>query len=679
MNKIDSTELDRMVDWMLRRGEKPFPVKPGDTLTFNAGNMSPAGRTMSRQALDAWAEVSGLRFEHTDDYDNAQIRFHEEDLPHGVGLAKGADIYIDPDIILTKEGQPDDFAFETFLHEIGHALGIGHPDGYNPENDDPVNSRQTSAISGRTQPQNNHNTDEHVTRATALTPQAADILAVHKLYGAPDPVNPGNTVYGVDTNPDSHLGRVLTTMTSSPAGRSLVTFTILDNGGEDTIDFSNDPSAQRVNLNPEWASNVYGAWGNMVIARDTLIENYIAGSSWDLVIGNDADNTLEGRDGRDILDGGPGDDTLNGGPGRDNFIIGQGTDTIEDFSSEDRLLIDTDNYNPDLVEYNNQSKALLYNGKHIGTLNDFSSNTEDIKGLIDKTIDIITNDPSTTIHTVIEGKENNDILTGRPYYNDKLHGGPGNDSLNGLEGNDILEGGKGADTLNGGPGDDILDGGPGNDHLDGGPGEDTASYKSSPAAVLVRLHDANAVKSGDAEGDRLVDIERLTGSAWNDVLAGDGGDNTLKGGDGDDALYGGPAGGDDVMYGDNGDDRLFGGKGNDTLTGGEGNDLLKGGPGEDTLRAVGDELDVLNGGPGEDTFVFFRSDLGGGTIQDFTDGEDKIDLTDFDDIHSMEDLDITPLGGNVHIELAGEDYLTLIILSDFDASNLDNSDFSFVA
>ena len=78
-----------------------------------------------------------------------------------------------------------------------------------------------------------------------------------------------------------------------------------------------------------------------------------------------------------------------------------------------------------------------------------------------------------------------------------------------------------------------------------------------------------------------------------------------------------------------------------------------------------------------DTFRFFPSDLGGGSIKDFTDGEDVIDLTEFTGINSMDDLDITSYGDNVRIELSGTDYLTTIILSDFQESNLDNSDFMF--
>ena len=261
--------------------------------------------------------------------------------------------------------------------------------------------------------------------------------------------------------------------------------------------------------------------------------------------------------------------------------------------------------------------------------------------------------------------------------NDTLTGTTGADTINGRDGNDILHGLGGNDTLNGDGGDDKLYGGAGADTLNGGAGADHAYYTNSSVGVLVRLHAAHAVKYGEAEGDTLTGIEHIVGSNHNDVLAGDGEDNLLDGGDGDDVLYGGPAGGDDMMYGGNGDDRIFGGKGNDILTGGEGNDVLKGGPGEDTLIADGDDMDVLYGGTEKDTFQFFPSNLGGGSIRDFTDGEDVIDLSEFTGINSMDDLDIISHGDNVRIEVSGSDYLTTIILSDFDNNNLDNSDFLF--
>ena len=131
------------------------------------------------------------------------------------------------------------------------------------------------------------------------------------------------------------------------------------------------------------------------------------------------------------------------------------------------------------------------------------------------------------------------------------------------------------------------------------------------------------------------------------------------------------------MSGGNGDDRIFGGRGNDVLTGGEGNDTLRGGPGEDIFVVDGDDMDVLYGGPDRDVFRFFPSDLGGGSIRDFSDGEDVIDLTEFTGLSSMDDLDIVSHGDNVQIEVSGTDYLTIIILSDFDFGNLDDSDFLF--
>ncbi len=219
-------------------------------------------------------------------------------------------------------------------------------------------------------------------------------------------------------------------------------------------------------------------------------------------------------------------------------------------------------------------------------------------------------------------------------------------------------------------------GGSRGDALNGGAGADTASYLDSNTGVLVRLNDARAVKYGHAEGDKLTGVEHLIGSRHNDILAGDAGDNRLEGGDGNDELYGGAGGGDDLMYGGNGDDRIFGGQGNDTVTGGAGFDYLKGGPGNDKMVA-GEGMDVMYGGTGRDMFVFSPSDVGGALIADFSNGEDKIDLTAFSGINSMNDLDIISRGDNPRIDISGSDYLTTIILTDFDINNLDNSDFLF--
>ena len=73
-----------------------------------------------------------------------------------------------------------------------------------------------------------------------------------------------------------------------------VTFTLFDSGGIDTINLSTDTDDQHVVLQPETASDVYGLVGNLVIARDTLIENYVAGPAMTSLSVMTADNVLEG-------------------------------------------------------------------------------------------------------------------------------------------------------------------------------------------------------------------------------------------------------------------------------------------------------------------------------------------------------------------------------------------------
>ena len=105
--------------------------------------------------------------------------------------------------------------------------------------------------------------------------------------------------------------------------------TIYDTHGFDTLDYSTDDTNQRIDLNPEGVSDVFtnASLGTIIIARDTIIERYVAGSGDDNVTGNTADNVLEGRDGDDTLMGGAGNDTLIGGPGADALGGDAGSDT----------------------------------------------------------------------------------------------------------------------------------------------------------------------------------------------------------------------------------------------------------------------------------------------------------------------------------------------------------------
>ena len=209
MNRIDSNELDRMADWMLNREKKPFNIEPGDTLTFtfNASEhkMSETGQGppgppgaggLDRNIGNPGRAHGPLR----------ELRYPvSQDLRNGAGLARGARIDIDTDHVAKSNGNTNSSAFQTFLHEIGHALGLGHPGPYGRKGDSrfifDIDSYQATVMSY--QPQSwNPNID--ASRANACTPQIADIIAIQTLYGKPpkadNPTDPSHNTTYIDTD-----------------------------------------------------------------------------------------------------------------------------------------------------------------------------------------------------------------------------------------------------------------------------------------------------------------------------------------------------------------------------------------------------------------------------------------------------------------------------------------------
>lgn len=176
------------------------------------------------------------------------------------------------------------------------------------------------------------------------------------------------------------------------------------------------------------------------------------------------------------------------------------------------------------------------------------------------------------------GKAGRDVLKGGA-GDDVLYGFGGDDSLSGNGGDDVLAGHEGNDSLNGGTGDDYLLGGAGNDTIDGGAGVDWAAYEDATSGVAVNLSVTIAQSTGGGGVDRLIGIENLYGSAFNDILVGDAGVNYLSGG-----------AGDDLLSGAGGDDHLEGGLGNDEINGGDGRDVVS-----YDYAAYGMQVDLASG------------------------------------------------------------------------------------
>lgn len=90
------------------------------------------------------------------------------------------------------------------------------------------------------------------------------------------------------------------------------------------------------------------------------------------------------------------------------------------------------------------------------------------------------------------------------------------DPINGDGGNNNLDGTSGDDIINGLGGDDIINSSLGADTIDGGDGIDTLDYSASSAGFIF-TNLANGF-GGDAQGGSFVNIEVLTGSAFNDRI-----------------------------------------------------------------------------------------------------------------------------------------------------------------
>ena len=541
------------------------------------------------------------------------------------------------------------YGFLTYLHEIGHGLGLSHPGAYNFQATfaaDATHFQDTRAytVMSYFDAHENGSGTDHVGdagRRFAATPMLNDIVAAQAIYGPDMATRKGATTYGFG----STAGRAAFDFEKNPDP----VVAIWDAGGVDTIDVSGWNTDQVVSLAEGAFSSVGRLTQNLAIAWGAVIENAVGGGGDDLLIGNAARNELRGGAGGDTLVGGAGDDALWGGSGGDHLDGGAGSDR---------------------VRYSGASVAVDL-GARAGAGGDAAGDT--YAG--------IENAVGTNTDDLLVGDAGSNQLHGRG-GGDLLRGRGGRDTLSGGDGADRLEGGGGDDRLLGDAGDDLLLGGAGRDHLHGGAGTDMASYRNAGAGVIVNLT-TGAGTAGEALGDRLVSVEGLLGSAHADTLVGNGGANRLSGGDGKDVLTGlggndrleggagadrlkGDSGSDWAIYtgsagsvradlaagrgrggeaegdryvgvenvagsargdvltgsgvanqlkGGGGDDRLSGGGGNDTLVGGGGDDVLKGGVG----------ADLLQGGAGADLFVFAARD-GRDRIEGFAIGQDLIGI-----------------------------------------------------
>lgn len=467
----------------------------------------------------------------------------------------------------------------------------------------------------------------------------------------------------------------------------------LDGGtGNNTASYEGSATAVNVYLDTNKGSNSGGDAAGDVL---TNIQNVVGSSNDDILVGNSAANMLNGGLGNDTLEGGAGADTLIGGGGSDtasyehavvNNGIGvtaslnpalqqtlttpddatgdayQGIANLRGSSGNDLLIGDGNDNKLEGLGGNDTLEGgagadILDGGSGNNTASYEHASVTELKSDGTK-VGIVASLADTSVNT--------GDAAGDTYVTGTIQ------NLKGSNYNDSLVGDSNANVLDGGGGNDTLEGGAGADTLIGGDGVNTATYANASASVTARL-DKPDDNTGDAQGDVYSNnsIQNITGSNYDDVLAGNGGANVLDGGTGNDTLIGGTGGGDtliggadtdtatyadaktyayaylaaadqsqnagsaagdvyrtvenligskfdDYLQGDDGNNSLSGGEGNDTLAGGVGSDTLDGGAGTDTVSYAnaGDKVELnlgsggISGDAAGDVYVSIENAIG---------------------------------------------------------------------
>jgi Ca2+-binding RTX toxin-like protein len=351
--------------------------------------------------------------------------------------------------------------------------------------------------------------------------------------------------------------------------------------------------------------------GTMTISG---FENLSGSAGSDALTGDGADNILAGDSGNDALAGGAGNDTLYG----DGRVIvdthGTGfsgpittyADVEADFP--DGGFVDGD----DMLEGGEGDDA-LWGGGGADTASYAGASGPVFVGLNSGFATGAGEDELHDIENAL-GSAHDDQLLGSNGPN-VLTGGDGHDYIRAAGGNDVLSGGNGDDYLGGGSGDDLVDGGAGWDRA--------AFYHDTGSGVTVDLNIQGVAQDTGQGMDILIGIEHASGTAFDDVLIGNGGDNWL-----------------------------WGEEGNDTLLAGSGNDLVE----------VGTGTHVADGGAGSDTLSFYAN--GTGVTADVTvslllqgsaqaTGAGSMTLTGFENLSGSYQDDILTGDGGANV-LAGD-------------------------
>lgn len=293
--------------------------------------LSTVQRQVARTSLSLAANATNLVFtEQTSSPGSAMMRYAMSDTPDTAhayypGSGDGGDSWYNnngPTIDGEKRPPQYDspragnYAYITFLHETGHALGLKHGHETPPLNF-AQDSMEYSIMTYRSYVgaslEGGYGNESW---GYAQTFMMYDIAALQRMYGADFTTNSGATVYTWNNSTGAFMINGATQWTP---GGNRVFMTIWDGGGNDTYDLSNYSTGVTIDLRPgEWTKtssvqlanlgDFHMARGNVANALlyendvRSLIENAVGGAGNDTLIANQAMNRLTGGGGADRFD-----------------------------------------------------------------------------------------------------------------------------------------------------------------------------------------------------------------------------------------------------------------------------------------------------------------------------------------------------------------------------------------
>lgn len=626
--------------------DQQWDTSQSNVVTVNISGLTNATKQLAIWAMESWEMVIDVDFQIVTSGEDITIDdevafsayayqpnstdspFVVDGVELNVGKSWGSDAII------------ESYWFQTYIHEFGHALGLGHQGDYEGSGSFATDAEfandswQYSVMSYFSQFSNPNSTQ---TFGYVITPMMVDIIAAQDLYGKPDDetsATAGDTIYGDNSTLDNYLdtmfGWLADGTDSAQFNMGQIVYTLYDvSGDDDLLDFGFSTTDSILSL----VSETFSSFGNLVdvlaIATDTIIENVILGSGDDTITLNEAANSIVAGSGNDTIVGVGGNDEIDGGVGSDIAVL--------DIAESDII---GGSFVSGVITVQTASLTMAFQNVESFALSDVTLTSVELIELLDEQVTIFgTNGEDADIDgndlgNFIYGYGGADVFDGQE-GNDRLYGGEGADDLSGGDAHDFLFGGDGADSLFGDDGndrlyghngDDIGYGGAGNDTLVGHDGNDTYYGGEGDDTLLTGQNDdlvyggfGNDSIAGANGSDLLYGDEGsddIDGGSFGDTIYGGGGSDTLDGGAGVDTVYGQE--GDDIIYGGSGRDSLYGGIGADEIYGGNVADLIFAGDGNDLVYG-GTENDSILGGEGSDTLYGDGANdrMDGGAGRDF--------------------------------------------------------------